>query len=429
MRRRTRITLISLLVATAALIAVGCDSGGDAGSTGSSSASGSTTTTPASDTVDWPYFGRVEQRTHYIADAPDPPFHFLWQFFAKQLIEFPPSLEDGFMFLVNKTGEVYVVDAETGKVIRQANLANDVTSPAYADGTLYLAQTNGNLTALDVSTARPKWTFKADSELESSPLVTDDTVYFGSDDGGFYALDAASGKQRWKAELGHDVKASPSIDGDVVYVGDYEGTIWALDAHTGKRNWSTDTTHLPPGGTGGFYSSPSVAFGKVYEARDDGTVYALDQATGKLAWNFATSNSIYSSPAAAQVPGTPPSVYVGSYDHQLYALDAATGQKRWVFNVGGVVPGTPTVVGRTVYTSSFQNKKTFGVDAKTGKRVFEWGSAGFTPVISDGERVYLTGFQTVWAFDARGAGESQAPTQSESGKAPANPSPNSTSGK
>ena len=429
MRRRTRITLTSLLVAAAALFAAGCDSGGNAGSTGSGSASGSTTTTAASDTVDWPYFGRVEQRTHYIADAPDPPFHFLWQFFAKQLIEFPPALEDGFMFLVNKTGEVYVVDAETGKVIRQANLANDVTSPAYADGTLYLAQTNGNLTALDVSTARPKWTFKADSELESSPLVTDDTVYFGSDDGGFYALDAASGKQRWKAELGHDVKASPSIDGDVVYVGDYEGTIWALDARTGKRNWSTDTTHLPPGGTGGFYSSPSVAFGKVYEARDDGTVYALDQATGKLAWNFATSNSIYSSPAAAQVPGTPPSVYVGSYDHQLYALDAATGQKRWVFNVGGVVPGTPTVVGKTVYTSSFQNKRTFGVDAKTGKRVFDWGSAGFTPVISDGERVYLTGFQTVWAFDAKGAGESRAPTQSESGKPPANPSPNSTSGK
>ncbi len=33
-------------------------------------------------------------------------------------------------------------------------------------------------------------------------------------------------------------------------------------------------------------------------------------------------------------------------------------------------------------------------------------SAGFTPVISDGERVFLTGFQTVWAFDAKGSGSS-----------------------
>jgi outer membrane protein assembly factor BamB len=139
----------------------------------------------------------------------------------------------------------------------------------------------------------------------------------------------------------------------------------------------------------------------VFEARDDGTVYALDQKTGKLDWHFVTSNAIYSSPAAAQVPGTPASIYVGSYNHSLYALDAETGKKRWSFDVGGQVPGTPTVVGRTVYTSSFETKKTTGLDARTGKPVFHWGSAGYTPMISDGERVFLTGFQTVWAFDAK----------------------------
>jgi outer membrane protein assembly factor BamB len=332
-------------------------------------------------------------------------------------------LQDGFVFVVNKTGEVYVVDAETGKTVRKANLANDVTGPAYADGILYLAQLDGTLTALDPQTAQPKWTFKASSQLESSPLVVDGTVYLGSDNGTFYALDAETGKVKWTARLGNEVKASPSFDDGTVYVGDYEGTVWALDAATGKRRWSTDTTSLQPGGSGGFYSSPSVAFGNVYEARTDGTIYALDASSGKLAWQFQTSNSIYSSPAAAEVPGMPPTVYVGSYDHQLYALDAASGKKRWVFNVGGVVPGTPTVVGKTVYTSSFQNKKTFGLDAKTGKRVFEWGSAGFTPVVSDGERVFLTGFQTVWAFDAKQAGESQAESQTEQGPAPSAPGP------
>ena len=105
--------------------------------------------------------------------------------------------------------------------------------------------------------------------------------------------------------------------------------MWAVDAENGQVRWSTDTTKLPPGGKGGFYSSPSIAFGHVYEARDDGTVYALDQGSGKLDWHFVTSNSIYASPAAAHVPGTPPSVYVGSYDHQLYALDAESGEKRW----------------------------------------------------------------------------------------------------
>jgi outer membrane protein assembly factor BamB len=429
-----RLSLIAALIALVAVLA-GCDRGGDDSSTAAgkdaSTATGASTATATTDDtdVDWPYFGRVEQRTQYIADAPDPPFHFLWQFFAKQLLEFPPALEDGFVFVVNKTGQVFVLNAQTGKVVRQADLDNDVTSPAYSDGTLYLAQTNGDLTALEVPTAKPRWTFHSDAELESSPLVSGGRVYLGSDDGHFYAIDAETGKQAWRVELGHDVKASPSIEGSTLYVGDYEGTVWALDADTGKTRWRTDTTKLPVGGDGGFYSSPSVAFGDVYEARTDGTVFALDADTGKLDWDFKTSNSIYSSPAAAQVPGTDPTIYVGSYDHQLYALDAQTGKKRWRFDVGGVVPGTPTVVGKTVYTSSFQNKKTFGVDAKTGKQVFEWGSAGFTPVISDGERVFLTGFQTVWAFDAKDSGEPAAASRSEPGRPPANPSDDSTSGK
>lgn len=419
------------LLVVLALALAGCDSGGDESSTGSGPVESVTGSAPATtDDVPWPMFGRVEQRTHYIPDAPDPPFHMLWEFFAKQLIEFPPVLANGRVIVVNKTGKVFAVDAKTGKVVRQAQLSSDVTGPAYADGIVYLARLDGTLTALDAASVKTKWDFKASSKLESSPLVAEGKVYFGSDDGTFYALDAKTGKVEWQAKLGHQVKASPSFDDGTVYVGDYEGTIWALDASSGKKKWSTDTLRLPPGGgEGGFYSSPAVAFGDVYEARTDGVIYALHADDGKLDWQFPTSNSIYSSPAAAEVPGTPATVYVGSYDHQLYALEADSGKKRWVFNVGGVVPGTPTVVGKTVYTSSFQNKKTFGVDAKTGKQVFEWGSAGFTPMISDGTNVYLTGFQTVWAFDAKDAGEQRAPSRSESGQAPKPPGPNSHSGR
>lgn len=409
--------LLSVLAFSAVL--AGCD-GSDSSSTSGANPAG-VSGGGASEDVDWPYFGRIEERTHYIADAPDPPFHRRWEFFAGQLLEFPPAIQDGSLFIANKTGEVYVVDIKTGKSVRKFNLGDDVTGPAYSDGTLYIAQTNGNLTALEPKTGKTRWTFKSDSELESSPLVADGTVYLGSDDGHFYALDARTGKVNWRVELGNDVKASPSIHDGTLYVGDYEGVVYALDASSGDKKWSTDTTAIAPKGAGGFYSSPSIAFGNVYEARNDGTVYALDASTGRLDWQFATSNSIYASPAAADVPGTKPSVYVGSYNHQLYALNAATGQKRWRYDVGGVIPGTPTVVGKTVYTSSFQTKKTVGIDANSGKKVFEWGSAGFTPVISDGENVFLTGFQTIWAFDAKDADEQQAQSENEQGPTPSAP--------
>src|SRR5439155_9847743 len=76
--------------------------------------------------VDWPYFGRIPERTHFIATAPQPPFHFLWQFFAKQLLEFPPAVEGGRIYLVNKTGEVFAVRSSDGKLIWKANLDRDV---------------------------------------------------------------------------------------------------------------------------------------------------------------------------------------------------------------------------------------------------------------------------------------------------------------
>ena len=123
---------------------------------------------------------------------------------------------------------------------------------------------------------------------------------------------------------------------------------------------------------------------------------------------------MYSSPAVGAIPGAGRMLFVGSYDHRLYALDANSGKQRWSYDVGGQIPGSPTVIGTTVYTSSFDTSKTGGLDASNGDPVWEWGSAGYEPMISDGQRVFLIGFQTIWAFDdcapegeaGSGAGES-----------------------
>jgi outer membrane protein assembly factor BamB len=169
----------------------------------------------------------------------------------------------------------------------------------------------------------------------------------------------------------------------------------ALDANTGEVVWRTNTSKVAPFGSGGFFSSPAIAFGNVYAARDDGTVYAFDEATGKVKWAFQTGGAVYGSPAVAQVPGTPPTVYIGSENGKFYALDARTGKVRWTYSVGGAVPGTATVIGHTVYVSSFDTKKTVGIDVRTHKVDYTLGQAGYTPVISDGRRLIAVGYFTV----------------------------------
>jgi outer membrane protein assembly factor BamB len=206
------------------------------------------------------------------------------------------------------------------------------------------------------------------------------------------AVRASDGKVRWQFNSPGAIKASPSYHDGRLYVADYEGAMFALDAATGKPIWRTNTTKVPPFGSGGFFSSPAIAFGHVYAARNDGTVFGFDEGTGKVSWSFPTNDFVYGSPAVAAVPGTPPSVYIGSENGRLYALDALTGKQRWRYEVGGPVPGTATVIGHTIYTSSFKTQDTIGIDARSHKKTFELHQAGYTPVVSDGRRLYLIGY-------------------------------------
>ena len=121
--------------------------------------------------------------------------------------------------------------------------------------------------------------------------------------------------------------------------------------------------------------------------------------TGELAWSKSTGGYVYSSPAVANVAGTRPTVYIGSYDGNLYALDARTGSTRWTARGGGRISGGPTVVGRIVYFADLDSKSTYGVDARTGKRVFKRSRGVLQPGRLRRPRIYMTGYASVTALD------------------------------
>ena len=74
---------------------------------------------------------------------------------------------------------------------------------------------------------------------------------------------------------------------------------------------------------------------------------------------------------------------------------------RWRYNVGGPIPGTPTVIGSTVYTSSFKTQEMVGVDAKSGKGVYRFAAPGYTPMISDGQHLFLIGYQSIRGLEPK----------------------------
>jgi outer membrane protein assembly factor BamB len=419
--------LVALALVAAALALAGCGSSGGsaaggetatgATATGGGSGSGGSGDEPASMPAmaltpgfqNWPYFGRVPERTHYLPDDPvdqvdlDPPLKQAWSINTHALIEFPPAIHRGTAYLINKYGNGKAVRLSDRKVLWELQLdpSNkgktpiDVTGPVYDKGKVFGAFLDGKLAAGDARSGRKLWVDDLHAHLESSPLPAAGLLYLGTDTTDVLAIEPDSGKIVWKFNAPGAIKASPSFHDGAVFVADYESSMFALDAKTGKLRWRSNTSQVPPYGSGGFFSSPAIAFGRVYAARDDGTVFAFDERTGKVEWSFPTGGYVYGSPAVARVPGTPPTVYIGSEDGTFYALDARTGKQRWSADVGGPIPGTATVVGNTVYTSSFKTQKTVGFDVHSHKKTFELDTAGYTPVVSDGKRLYLVGYYTL----------------------------------
>ncbi len=396
--------LAALLLAVFALVPAGCGGSDEEGVPSGAGAGGGAGGGGSAQTglVDWPYFGRVPERTHYLpADrqALDPPLRQAWSINTHALIEFPPAINDGIAYVINKYGNGKAVRLSDRKVLWELKLHPsdkgkpiDVTAPVYYEGRVFGAFLDGYVAAGDVATGKEAWVRKLDAHLESSPMAVNDTLYLGTDTTDVVALRTDDGKTRWKFNAPGATKASPSYHDDNVFVADYQGSMFALEASSGKPVWRSNTTTQPPFGRGGFFSSPAIAFGNVYAARDDGTVFAFDEKSGKIAWSFATGGQVYGSPATAAVPGTPPTVYIGSENGILYALDAKTGKPRWKYDVGGPIPGTATVIGHTVYTSSFEADRTIGIDALNHKKTFELEQAGYTPVVSDGKRLFLIGY-------------------------------------
>ena len=79
------------------------------------------------------------------------------------------------------------------------------------------------------------WSYNTGSlVLLSSPAVADGTVYVGAYNGKLYALNAQTGAFEWSYQTGYAIVSSPTVANGVVYVGSEDNQTYALNASTGK---------------------------------------------------------------------------------------------------------------------------------------------------------------------------------------------------
>jgi outer membrane protein assembly factor BamB len=351
----------------------------------------------------WPTYGFNLTRTRFAPDFDHrPPYRRIWTRRVGELMEFPPVVAYGRLYVATFPGTFLALEAETGGIAWKEEFGRiTAASPTVGDGVVYQPLMNapdeerksapGFLVALKAETGEELWRFKA-GVIESSPLLVDGVLYFGTFDDKLYALDARTRKVRWTYKTGDDVKGGPVFFAGAVYFGSYDGNVYAVDAKTGKLRWSSEAQGGLRG-AGNFYATPAVAYGRVFIGNTDGKVYAFGAKSGDLLWSRSTGGYVYSSAAVWNE-----TVYVGSYDERLYALDAATGDVRWSFKANERVSGAPTVLAGVVYFATLGGR-TYALDARSGARLWTFPDGRYTPIVADEERVYLTGWRRVYGLE------------------------------
>jgi outer membrane protein assembly factor BamB len=370
----------------------------------------------------WAHYGYTRDRRRYLPlkHPPHPPFKEIWQFEGDVLLEFPPVIGGKRLYLLNDSGKLIAINKKNGKRIWTRKLgALAAASPAYADGVVYVVllqrsesgagARSGRVVALNGKTGKIRWSRVLASRSESSPLIVDDRLYFGSENGTVYALAAQDGSTRWRFHAAGAVKGGLALYDGELYFGDYGGRVYAIRRESGRQVWRASTRGGSFGlSAGNFYSTPAVAYGRVYIGNTDGRVYSFSAAGGKLAWSKSTGGYVYASPAVADVPRGRPLVYAGSYSGRFYALDARSGAVRWSRGGNGRISGGASVIGDIVYYADLGRKRTIGLDARSGRKLFEHPRGSYNPVVSDGETIFLTGYHSMYALQPLSTAEKKA---------------------
>ena len=330
----------------------------------------------------------------YSGPAPRQFHRVKWRFATGDRIVSSPVTYGKTIYFGGDDGNLYAVDAETGRQVwKRATKGPVSSSPAVANRIVYTTSYDGKLYALNAETGAVKWKFATGGERRfeakglhgmepknqtiadpfdvflSSPVIVKNTVYFGSGDGNVYAVDAATGEQRWKFKTGDVVHASPAYANGVLFFGSWDSYFYAVDAASGKEKWRFH------GGEDalihnqvGFQSSPAVVDGVVYTGCRDSNVYALDAVTGKERWRCNNELSwVNSSPAVTQGK-----VFFATSDSSLFrVVEAATGKDLVRQQVKAYMFSSPAVAGDVVLIGVL-NGTLEARNVKTGELLWDY---------------------------------------------------------
>ena len=310
--------------------------------------------TPSSQAVSGSVLSYLGDAGHSgIQDGPAPAENpaLAWRFDTGSEILASPIVADGTVFITNREGFLYAVDAASGQQLWRSDVGQYVlrTTPTFHEGTLYLVAGFDTI-ALDATTGEERWRTTIRYAGTASPTVAGDTMFVVSQEGWLYAFSTKDGSERWKVTTDGISFGSPSVGADRLVVGTDSGHVLGINPETGRQTWRRDFESA-------VYTTPVITGDTVWVVTADGNLRGLALEDGGDRYTLETTSEL-------TVTAIGDTVFVPSADGGVYAFEAASGEVRWFASAGGPVKAGPVHTAAQIVIAG--GNRIAGFDVETG---------------------------------------------------------------
>lgn len=271
---------------------------------------------------------------------------------------------------------------------------------------------NGKPSPIDVDgdlEASVVWSVEATGPIEESllklePLAEDGRVYVAGTDGRVSAFARDTGKLIWTRRHDAQFSGGPGYGDGRLYLGTREAEVFALDADDGTVVWRQSVSSE-------ILSPPQQGGDRLVVQTNDGKVFGLRPDNGQVVWVYNRTVPVLSLRGTAEPVLTRDRAVVGFANGRLAALSLLDGSVRWDQPIA--VPRgrselermvdidmEPKILGDVVYTATYQGRIS-ALSLKGGQVLWTRDMSAYLGVAVSGKRVYVVDEEgAVWSLDA-----------------------------
>lgn len=257
----------------------------------------------------------------------------IWRSQVGMPIRSAPTLADGRLFVVTTENQTFALDIADGSQIWSHEGIADIAqllgaaAPAAADGLVVSAYSSGEIYLLRADSGRIVWrdglavgrrtgAVESLSDINGDPVIDRDRVYAISQSGQIAAIGLKSGTRLWEQDVSGT--QTPWVAGDFVYVLTSEAEVLCLTRRSGAIRW---VARLPRFGDPEerkdpiFWSGPVLAGDRLVIGGSNEEAVAISPYTGEVMGKIELPGPVSLAPVVADK-----TLYVLTDDADLVAL-------------------------------------------------------------------------------------------------------------